>query len=96
MCLPEYKKVFPTRRALWRSDVFDPLKRWINETLASGEMLVMNKSGKGSTWARIVPRDWKVMEDGGRAIPLRPRSRGHGSSVRGTFTRRLSRGRVEK
>lgn len=85
LCLPESRSIFPTRAALWRSDIFDPLTHWINETLAFGELLVMRTDGDGSSRARIVPGNQKVPENGGRTISLRPRSHGSGSSVRGIF-----------
>ncbi len=37
--LPEYREPYATREALWRSELFEPFLRWVNETLAPASHL---------------------------------------------------------
>ena len=60
---PEFQVVHPTREALWRADVFEPLLTWINEDLAHATHLALWEMLSGATWARLV-RDGKVLRTG--------------------------------
>lgn len=60
---PEFQVVHPTREALWRADVFEPLLTWINEDLAHATHLALWEMLSGATWARLV-RDGKVLGTG--------------------------------
>lgn len=55
--------IHPTREALWRADVFEPLLTWINEDLAQATHLAMWETDGSAAWARLL-RDGKVLSRG--------------------------------
>jgi len=53
LCLPEFKKLFPSREALWTEHLFEPLLTWVNEELSPAHWLVLEGQAKHSTAARL-------------------------------------------
>lgn len=71
MCEKGHQQSFPTCEAIWQDHIFNPLKQWINETLATSQALVLGSTGNnGATWARLLPKDGRLGK-GEHAIPLR-------------------------
>ncbi len=55
----ELEVVHPTREALWRADLFEPLLTWINEDLAQATHLAMWEMNGSPAWAHLL-RDGKI------------------------------------
>jgi hypothetical protein len=74
-CIPEYKKLFPTRFALWEDHVFQPMLKWSTNNLLKTKWLCLFQThGNGITWARMVDENnlLKEMQDETlfKAIPI--------------------------
>lgn len=75
---PEFQVVHPTREALWRADVFEPLLTWINEDLAYATHLAIWGIADRATWARLVHDGkvlrsrWTIEANGGTPAHLLP------------------------
>lgn len=51
--LPEMRKYYPDRPALWVGEVFQPFLEWCNATLAQANWLALYRTDGGSTWAKL-------------------------------------------
>ncbi len=51
--LPEMRKYYPDRQALWVGEVFQPFLEWCNATLAQANWLALYGTDGGSTWAKL-------------------------------------------
>jgi len=73
LCPPEDQKVFPSREALWRDHLFEPFLEWVNEDLATADVIYLWSSpGKGMTSARLLRSSAILEEDPcGVCVPLR-------------------------
>ncbi len=55
MTLPEYRRQYESREALWREELFEPFLRWVNETLAPACRLGLWRTEEGgATWAKLL------------------------------------------
>jgi hypothetical protein len=52
-CLPEYKKLFVDRAALWADHLFERLLRWVNEELVPARWLVLEGEPESYSYARL-------------------------------------------
>lgn len=52
-CDPDKRPRYVSREALWRDEIFEPFRTWINDTLAPNEWVACYQIGHGSTWAKI-------------------------------------------
>jgi hypothetical protein len=52
-CLPEYKKLFVSREALWADHLFEALLNWVNEKLARAQWLVLHATPPEYSWALL-------------------------------------------
>lgn len=52
-CLPEYKKLFVSREALWADHLFEALLTWVNEKLAPAQWLVLEGTPQEYSYARL-------------------------------------------
>jgi hypothetical protein len=74
LCPPEDQKEFPNREALWRDHLFEPFLEWVNEDLATADVIYLWSSpGKGMTSARLL-RSSAIPEvdPSGVCVSLRP------------------------
>lgn len=51
--LPEVRKYYPDRPALWIGEVFQPFLEWCNATLSQANWLALYRTDGGSTWAKL-------------------------------------------
>ena len=58
LCEPNKRSIFATQEGLWRDHLFDPLLRWVNDTLAPAKAIAFHCSGPdpsmSSTTARLL------------------------------------------
>ena len=52
-CLPEFRKLYPTRESLWINELFEPLLAWVNGKLAPASSLILS-AHFDSSWADLV------------------------------------------
>jgi hypothetical protein len=52
-CDPEVRPIVPTREMLWRIELFDEFRDWVNHTLAAASQLHIKGEG-GMTSARLI------------------------------------------
>jgi hypothetical protein len=57
ICLPEARRVFPDRPALWVNHLFEPFLDWVNDNLAKAKWLALHGDPDFATWARLLPND---------------------------------------
>ncbi len=65
-CKPEYKKLFPTRFALWEDHIFKPILTWVSNNCLNTKWICLFQLKKGeSSWAQIVVENsiFKMMQD---------------------------------
>lgn len=55
LCDPETRPSYPSREAIWREEIFEPFRNWVNDTLAHSEWVAFYKIGDGFTKAKIGP-----------------------------------------
>lgn len=54
LCDPETRPLYRSRDAVWRDEIFEPFRAWVNETLARSDWLAFYQTSTGgSTWARL-------------------------------------------
>jgi len=54
-CEPEARELFPSREALWKDHLFEPLLKWINEELATARAVgIYQTRDEGGTWAKLL------------------------------------------
>lgn len=54
LCDPETRPTYHSREDLWRDEMFEPFRVWVNETLALSDWLAFYQTAPGgSTWARL-------------------------------------------
>ena len=56
MCAPETRPTLPSWEAVWETDLFNPLLRWVNERLAPANALHIS-GDDGFTIAKLVVTD---------------------------------------
>ncbi len=56
-CLPEARRVFADRPALWADHLFEPFLEWVNDNLAKAKWLALYGDPDYATWARLLPND---------------------------------------
>ncbi len=61
MCDPDKRTVFPSKEALWRDHLFEPLLKWVNDDLANAHWLGIYGT-EGATWVKL--RHDKIQPDG--------------------------------
>jgi hypothetical protein len=52
-CMPEHKKVFVSREALWADHLFETLLTWVNEKLARAQWLVLQATPPEYSYALL-------------------------------------------
>ena len=57
LCLPEARRVFADRPALWVDHLFEPFLEWVNDNLAKAKWLALHGDPDFATWARLLPND---------------------------------------
>lgn len=56
LCDPETRPSYPSREAIWREEIFEPFRNWVNDTLAHSEWVAFYQVSPGrSSWAKIGP-----------------------------------------
>jgi hypothetical protein len=55
--LPEARRVFADRPALWADHLFEAFLEWVNDNLAKAERLELHGDPGFATWARLLPKD---------------------------------------
>jgi hypothetical protein len=55
LCVPGKQTISPSREALWLDHVFEPLRDWVNNALASADAVAVSGDPDGGTWAKLVP-----------------------------------------
>lgn len=51
-CL-EFVSIWPTREALWREHLFEPLMSWVNDQLAPASHVLLFGRAGDATWAEL-------------------------------------------
>ena len=55
LCMPEAKRLWPNREALWLDHLFNPLLEWVNTELAVAHQLGLYETeGGGVRWAKLL------------------------------------------
>jgi hypothetical protein len=62
LCLPEFRKLYPTRESLWINELFESLLRWVNGKLASASWLILSAQSD-STWANLVMENSRLQAE---------------------------------
>lgn len=55
LCDPETRPSYPSREAIWREEIFEPFRNWVNDKLAHSEWVAFYQISDGATWAKIGP-----------------------------------------
>jgi hypothetical protein len=73
LCPPEDRKVFASPEALWRDHLFEPFLEWVNEDLATADVIYLWSSpGRGMTSARLLRSSaTPEVDPSGVSVPLR-------------------------
>lgn len=71
-CPPGHQKLYPTRDALWRGELFELFRDWLTTDFAPATHLGLfaSESG-GATWAKLLKSDAEC-ERAAHCLPLRP------------------------
>ena len=73
MMSPDDRRLYETRAALWREELFEPFLCWVNETLAPAQRLGLWRTEKeGATWAKLLAPGDLAHPDVPRAYALLP------------------------
>lgn len=53
-CPEDVRPIFPTRKALWCAEVFEPFLEWVNQDLANAVAVSLSGTPDEASWARLV------------------------------------------
>lgn len=71
-CLPGHQKLYPTRDALWRGELFELFRDWLTTDFAPATHLGLFHSEKGgATWAKLLKSDAEC-DHAAHCLLLRP------------------------
>jgi hypothetical protein len=73
-CETGHRELFPTRFALWKDHIFQPILDWANKNLLKTKWICLFQFGQGATMAQVVDENnlFTVMQDDSfvKAIPM--------------------------
>lgn len=53
LCLPEAKKLFASREAIWLDHLYEPFLTWVNETLIPAQWLIIQGKLSKDDWSTV-------------------------------------------